>query len=119
MKKKSTILLIIVLILVTITFVVSIIFNKKKDSVYLKISCKETNLSRTYKENENIVCNLLGEEYIFTVREISKDKVDLYSPNCLSTNGSNCPNNVEILKGKRVTLEPPKTDEVESMTIEW
>ena len=119
MKKKIIIYGGIVIVVGIIALTVIISSQKKPDSIYLSIKCDDADLSKEYKENDIIECNLHGEKYTFTIKNISKGKVALYSNKCLSTNGSDCPNNIELSKGKELNLKTPTSKEIHKMIIEW
>ncbi len=119
-KKKIIIYIIVFVVAMGFGFLTDNLFDKKPDSsVHLNIKCDDVDLSKDYKEKDNIECKLSGEEYVFTIKKISKDKVELYSKNCLTINGSDCPNNIELVKGKALQLKTVNKDDIKNVIMEW
>ncbi len=119
-KKKIFIGIAAFILFVGLGFITSTLLdNKKESTVHLSIKCDDVDLTNDYKEKDTIECKLAGEEYVFTIKKITKDKVELYSKNCLTTNGSDCPNNIELVKGKALHLETTNKNDIKNVIMEW
>jgi len=119
-KKKIIISIIVFVVAMGLGFLtVNLLDNEPDRSVHLNIKCDDVDLSRDYKEKDNIECKLSGEDYVFTIKKISKDTIELYSKKCLTINGSDCPNNIELVKGKPIQLKTLSKDDIKNVIMEW
>ena len=111
MKSKKIVLLLFLIILITGC-------TNKTSSNTLIVECNEKTTKYDIKKDTKLKCNLLGEDYIFKIRTINKNKLSIIVNEYGLTDSSSLLEKKKkfvITKNKELKLHTQSTDYQESI----
>lgn len=127
MKKIYSILLITIFIFF-VTGCINDTTTNKKDLIKLNVNCNDKEIFVVpVKKNTKFKCELIGEEYEFTVKEINKKEIKIKSNSYgLTTEKDNGTisliskdDEFTIIKDKNLKVFTQTTDYNQTMTLNW
>lgn len=127
-NNKGLIIVIVVLVICVICLsgyvVYDLVVGEKSENneIKLTMNCKETIMDLIVKEDSELLCDLLGEEYKFTIKKISDDTITISTDkDGVSTGPGILDSEKEwsIKKGEKLVIHTNSTDWQDEVEFSW